>query len=60
MQEKSIGIEKIFDFWFLTDLHVLERPEQKTFQNVRLSVCLSVCGTNFVAVLQQKLMAGIS
>ena len=49
----SILMKKIFDFRFLTDLHILGCP---TFSLLLQNVCLSVCDTNFVAVLEQKLM----
>ena len=55
---RSFGIEKIFDFQFLMDLHILGFPEHDSLflQNV----CLSVCDTNFVAMQVQKLMDGIA
>ena len=52
-QEENIVILKIFDFRFLTDLHVLECPEHDF---TIFTKCLSVCDTNFVAALEQKQM----
>ena len=47
---------KIFDFRFLMDLPVLERPEHKF---TIFSECVSVCDTDFVSVLEQNLKDGI-
>ena len=55
----------MFDFRFLMDLHVLERPDQDVTisgkcLHVRLFVCMCVCGKNFVASVAQELMHRIS
>ena len=54
-KEKRIGIVKIFDFLFLTDLHFLECSEHDI---TIFTKSLSVCITNFMVALQQKLMSG--
>ena len=65
---RSIGFLQIFDFPFLTDLHVLECSEHdltiSVFLTVNLSVCLSVClcvcDKHFVANVTRELMNRIS
>ena len=52
--EESIGIQKIFDFQLLTDLHALRCFEHDF---TIFAKCLSVCHTNFVVVLEQKLIS---
>ena len=42
MYEESIGIVKIFDFRFSTDLHALGCQEQNFTVFYKLFVCLSV------------------
>ena len=54
---KNIGIPKIFDFRFLTDLHVLGCPE---YDFTIFTKYLCVCDTNFVAAVAQKLMDRIA
>ena len=53
---KKIGIKKIFNLRFLTDLQVLGCPEQD-FTN--FTKCLSVIETDFVTTLAQKLINGM-
>ena len=53
IQEKSIGIVKFFDFWVLTDIHVLG-CFQHDFTILRKCLSVGVCYTNFVAALKQK------
>ena len=50
-KKESIGIVKIFDFRFLTNLHVLGCFEGDD----KMCVCRSVCDTHFVVVIEQKL-----
>ena len=52
MQQKSVGIEKIFSFRFLMNLYVLNTISP-FIQNVCLSFCLSVCDAKTIAMLEQ-------
>ena len=55
--EENIGFIKIFDFWFLMDLHVLECPEH----DVTISgKCQSICDKDFAAHVAEELMHRIS
>ena len=51
---------KIFDFQFLTDLNVLGCPEHDFTIFYKMSVCISVCDTNFMASQAEELMDGIA
>ena len=64
---ESLGFVKIFDFWFLMDLHVLECLEHNfTISGNCLSVCESfsvymcVYDKNFVASVVRELIHRIS
>ena len=49
--EESIGFLKIFDFWFLMDLHVLVCPGHDLTLSGKF---LSVCEKNFAASVTQE------